>query len=83
MYKIVDQRKEKKTFQEFEWVRLSELLTPIYNFMRDKSQRPQPYMPVDFYKPSWHVEEEAKEQKKISLKEVRKSLGSKFIKDKN
>lgn len=43
-------------FQECEWERLSELLCPIYNFMRDAKKKPTPFVPTDFFKPSWHKE---------------------------
>lgn len=54
--RILFLRQEKKLNQEYEWERLSELLCPIYNFMRDTTKKPTPFSPTDFFKPSWYKE---------------------------
>jgi hypothetical protein len=60
--KEVDDKDKQR--EEFEWLRLSRLLTPIYNFMYKRKDgrwwRDSDFMP---YKPSWYKEvEEGKEQ---------------------
>ncbi len=79
---MIAERERRTLEQEFEWERLSYLLTPINNFMRDVKTNPKAFVPTDFFIPSYRKEELEKpeKQKKISLKEVKASLGSKFKK---
>lgn len=53
---------KEKLHEELEWVRLTELLTPIHNFMYKRDDG-QAWKPTDFYKPSWYKEEELKEER--------------------
>lgn len=49
---------KEKLREELEWVRLSELLTPIHNFMYKRNDG-RAWKPLDFlpYKPDWYKED--------------------------
>lgn len=78
--KIKEDRKRARYEQEFEWIRLSHLEALIANVNRDLKKKATAFEPIDFYKPSWFKEEKKEEVKKISLKQVKSQLGSKFKK---
>jgi len=48
---------EKRIFQEFEWIRISHLMALVSNLAGNKAKA------IDFYKPSWHIEENIKDDR--------------------
>jgi hypothetical protein len=75
--RIIEQRKEKGLNQEYEWQRLSHLLTPIYNFMRDGKKQPTAFKPTDFFKPSW-ITDEPQEEDTRTPEEILSQFPKKF-----
>jgi hypothetical protein len=69
-------KERQKLEQEYEWERQSYMMALVANCVGDKKK------PTDYFIPSWTSAEKPIESKKISLKEVKKSLGSQFIKEK-
>jgi hypothetical protein len=74
--RMIAERERKIHEQELEWERQSFLMALMANL---KGQQKKP---SDFFTPSWTKNIQPKEGKKLSLKEVKKNLGSQFIKEK-
>lgn len=62
MWKIYEDRKRHVEGIEIEWERQSYLLALIANTNRDSAKRPNPFLPTDFFTPSWKKEVKSEEQ---------------------
>jgi len=79
--KIRADRERRQQDRELKMEMTRQFMCLFANVNRDSKTKPTPFEPTDFMRLSYDKDDEEKQaEKKISLKDVKANLGSKFIK---